>query len=225
MGKLLHSLETIERTERLVDLLELRSQWNAGVFNGCIYEHMLPVFDSTYRHLVKPFTRPGEYAERNRLERSINEVFGKNTRGYSVSPPHKCMLELTSRYAFEQRSFLEYPITEWTKDELFKEYDTSFFWSSVWGIIGVGASAADASKLVMETVAFIIAAKTAVRFAGAAGATITIAGVAAAALTYYYFTRERDKIREEINNRIDNGDITGDEWDKYDLEVMRRYVS
>jgi len=218
MGNLLFNLNPIERTERLVDLLELRPDWNGGVFDGCAYEHMLPVFESAYRHLVKPLSRPGEQVERGRLERAIYEVFGKSKRAHS-----RMMLLVANHVFLGQR--IEYPITEWTKDELFNEYDTSFYWSTVWGYVSVGATAVDVTAIVASTVAKIYTAATVLRVAGAAGAISTVAGAAAAYLSYIHFTRERDKIREEVQNRIDKGALEKTEWDIFDLEVKNRYVS
>src|SRR5690606_33099131 len=222
MGKLLYSLETIERTINLVELLGLRKDWDAGVFNDCSYEHMLPVFESAYRHFVKPLARPGELEERRRLERAIYEVFGKatvNTNGISA---HARMMALVADYVTLGQQ-LQYPITYWSKEELFKEYETSYYWSSIWAGVSTGATGVDASKSIVEAVAKIMAAATVLRVTGAVGVVLTVAGVTAAYLTSRHFTRERDKIREEIQNRIEKNELTKKEWDVYDLLIMRRY--
>jgi len=222
MGDLMQEPEVIALVERLVDLLGLRSEWNIGAFDGCVYEHMLPVFDSTYRHMVKPFSRRGEQAERARLERAIAEVFGVNSRGFTLAPPHQAMMDLVREYATGHGT-LEYPIEEWTKQELFSEYDHSYLWSNVWGVIAISVATADVSALVAAIVGKILAAATVVRAAGAIGIAATVAGAAAAILTYRHYTGQRDKIREEIQKRIDVGDIDETEWDNWDLEVRRRY--
>lgn len=222
MGTLETTRDVIARTERLVDLLELRRDWNRGAFDGCVYEHMLPIFDSAYLHFVKPLRRPGEQAERQRLQRAINEVFGTGSRGFNLAPPHSAMMGMVANYVFLERR-LRYPITEWTQEELFLEYDNSFLWSSVWGVIGLTVAMADVSALVAGVVAKIMAAATVVRAAGTIGVVATVAGVSAALLTYAHYTRQRDRIREEIQDRIDRGEIPAYEWDMHDLATRRRY--
>ncbi len=222
MGNLLQTHEVVARVERLVDLLEIRSDWNRGRFDGCVYEHMLPVMDSAYRHFVKPLTRSGELAERRQLERSVNEVFGRNSRGFSLAPPHQVMMTLVQDYVVYGRR-LEYPIDEWTKEELFSEYDHSYYWSGVWGIVATAVAAADFSAIIVTAAATIVGATTVVRAAGAIGIAATLAGAAAAYLTYRHYTRQRDRIREEIADRIDDGRIDASEWDAVDLEVRRKY--
>ncbi len=223
MTRLIYSRETIERTERLVDILELRKDWNAGVFNDCSYEHMLPVFESAYRHCVKPLTRPGEENDRRRLERSIYEVFGKATTisRDRISAHTRMMILVADYVALGHR--LVYPISDWSKEELFAEYNTSYHWSSVWTAISTGATVADVSKSIAEVVAKILAAATILRVAGTAGIAITVAGATAAFLAARHFTREREKIREEVQRRIDEGELTKNEWDEYDLKIMRKY--
>lgn len=222
MTELMQVPEVIARVERLVDLLELRDKWNRGVFDGCAYEHMLPVFDSAYRHFVKPLTRSNEQFERKRLERSINEVFGRNSRGFALAPAHHAMMDLVRDYVvYGQR--LEYPISEWTNAELFSEYDHSYNWSAVYGVIAAAVVIADVSALVAATVASIVGAATAVAVATGVGVVATIAGAGAAYLTYLHYTRQRDRIREEISDRIAEGEISQEDWDTLDLQVRRRY--
>src|SRR5690606_27400353 len=126
MSRLLYSQNPVERTERLVDLLDLRKDWNAGVFTGCVLEHMLPVFESIYRHLITTFTRSGEQSERSRLATSVHHVFRITSRIFQRSPPHQRMMQLIAEYAFLGQR-LAYPITEWSKEELYKEYDMAYF--------------------------------------------------------------------------------------------------
>lgn len=222
MAELLQTTDVIERVERLVDLLEIRDDWNAGKFDGCVYEHMLPVLDSIYRHLVKPISRSGERHERQKLERAAHEVFGASSRGFALAPAHQVMMDLFRDYA-AGLSHLEYPISEWTKAELFTEYDHSYYWSNLWGVISVSIAVADVSALVAAGVAQIMAAATVVRAAGAIGIAASVAGLAAALLTYRHYTRQRDKIREEVLERIEEGEIDASEWDQHDLATRRKY--
>ncbi len=78
-------------------------------------------------------------------------------------------------------------------------------------------------KIAVDTAAKIRAAATVLRVTGALGHIITFAGIASTAMAAYYFSRELSKISEEVQNRIEASEFTKQEWDKYDLEIRRRY--
>lgn len=222
MGTLSYERETYARVERLVDLLELRSDWNSGTFDGTIYEHALPVFEAAYRHFLKPLTRATEEFERRRLERAIHEVFGAHSRGFQLTPAHNRMMDLVRDYLVYGRT-LEYPLSEWTTDELFKEYDYSYYQSQFWGVVSLAIAATDVSAAIATAAAAFLGAARVAVVAGGVGTAMTALGAIAATLTYYHFTGERDAIREEVQNRIEDGRLTSESWDEFDLSVRRRY--
>lgn len=222
MSTLSYEKDVYARVERLVDLLGLRSDWNSGIFDGIIYEHALPVLESAYRHFIKPLNRSGELSERRRLERAIHEVFGVNTRGFHLTPAHQRMMDLVRNYVVYGRR-LEYPLSEWTTDELFKEYDNSYYWSQFWGVVSTAVALTDVSAAIATAAAAYLGAARAAVIAGGIGVAMTALGAAAATLTYWHFTSQRDAIREEVQNRIGSGRLDSVTWDEFDLSVRRRY--